>query len=93
MVLPEGCDFEPTTASEAYLQQEMRKILCEPPKYGKLKDCPFCGNSWGSPQIEQMKNGGRFFVSCMNPQCGGSSGFTDTKEEAVAIWNMRANAN
>ena len=24
--LPEGCDFEPMTATEAFLQQEMRKM-------------------------------------------------------------------
>ena len=29
MTLPEGCDFEPKTVTEAHLQQEMRKLLKE----------------------------------------------------------------
>lgn len=55
----------------------------------KIVNCPFCANSWGSPRPEQHTNGGRWSVSCMNPQCGASSGFADTEEEAIALWNKR----
>ena len=54
----------------------------------EIKECPFCGNSWGTPQIERHKEG-RFFVGCMNPRCGGSGGFCDTEDEAIEVWNTR----
>src|SRR5512135_1762359 len=57
-------------------------------KIMEIKECPFCGNSWGIPQTEQH-NGGRWTVSCMNPHCGSSSGFSDTEQEAIACWNKR----
>ena len=96
MRLPEGCDFEPKTVAEAHLQQEMRKLLQEPKKYEYkdgvwVKNCPFCANSWGPPQPEKHKDGGRWAVGCMNAHCGASSGFCDSKEEAITLWNKRAN--
>ena len=53
------------------------------------KECPFCGNSWGTPQTEQAHNGGRWQVACTNPRCGASSGWGDTEAEAIALWNTR----
>lgn len=90
MGIPESCDFEPKTAAEALLQQEIARILNEPNEYGELKDCPFCANSWDAPQVVQTEQAGRWFVQCLNPQCAGHSGFSDTREEAVACWNKRA---
>jgi len=56
-----------------------------------IEDCPFCDNSWGTPQPEQACNGGRWHVSCMNPHCGASSGFCDSEDEAISHWNKRNN--
>lgn len=57
-------------------------------KYDDLKDCPKCNNSLGKPLVEQHKEG-RWFVSCANINCGCSTGFSDTEEEAIVDWNDR----
>lgn len=59
------------------------------PHAGELKQCPFCGNSWGPPRIERQPNEGRYSVYCMNSHCGASSGFANTLDAAVALWNQR----
>jgi len=59
-------------------------------KFGDIDDCPFCGNSWGAPSVEQCADGGRWIVACTNPRCGGASGFCDTAQGARDTWNARA---
>lgn len=53
----------------------------------KLKPCPFCG---GETKIRTYSGMGRtmFFVQCND--CAAESSCYDTKEEAVAAWNRRA---
>ena len=55
----------------------------------KLKPCPFCG---GTPKV--VAGGFRpdpptYYVYCH--RCGASGGVCDTKKEAIAAWNRRAN--
>lgn len=54
----------------------------------EVKDCPFCGNSWGPPQIDKA-DGGRMVMTCMNPRCGASTGWCDSEEDAIKLWNTR----
>lgn len=51
-----------------------------------LKDCPFCGNSYIG--IEKHIHG-RLFAHCLNQSCGVSSGFCDSENEVVLLWNKR----
>lgn len=71
-------------------RDDLRAAANETTKYGKLKDCPFCGASWGPPQIDKAESG-RMVMVCMNPHCGASTGWCDSEEEAVALWNKRPN--
>ena len=45
----------------------------------KPKPCPFCG---GTPEV---------ITGGFRPDPGASGGICDTKKEAVAAWNRRAN--
>lgn len=69
---------------------EGSEMNSETSKLQETKECPFCGNSWGRPQAEVDKESGRWTVGCMNPRCGASSGYCDTEDEAVNLWNTRA---
>ncbi|MBQ0917502.1 ead/Ea22-like family protein [Hydrogenophaga aromaticivorans] len=69
---------------------EGSEMNSETSKLQETKECPFCGNSWGQPQAEVDKESGRWTVGCMNPRCGASSGYCDTEDEAVNLWNTRA---
>lgn len=63
----------------------------------KLKPCPFCGKSiavaWCNKDWLDFEKIETYAVSCdMNEGgCGGSSGFYETKEEAIEAWNRRTN--
>ena len=57
-------------------------------KYGDLKDCPSCDNSWGRPVVERNSDG-LVYVQCANPHCCTSTGWCDTEAEAKAAWNVR----
>lgn len=57
-------------------------------KYGDLKDCPFCNNSFGRPVPEQCKPEG-WIIVCANPRCGATSGLCDSEQDAISLWNQR----
>ena len=56
----------------------------EAEEMAELKPCPFCGRELLS--IEGWKD--LFWIECINCQTEGPSG--ETKEEAIEVWNWRA---
>ena len=56
----------------------------------ELKPCPFCG---GKADICKDEHIGTYRVECQNTRCPciPSTWFCETKEDAVKLWNRRAN--
>lgn len=57
----------------------------------ELKPCPFCGGSEITVVFnptEGVDMTGMYIVSC--DDCGGTSGYRYTQDDAVAAWNGRA---
>lgn len=65
----------------------------------KLAPCPFCGNTklFVGTEMEILTDeneiGGGYTVCCDYTQggCGATSGYRETKEEAISVWNKRVN--
>ena len=56
----------------------------------EIKNCPFCGNKaiLRKRRPDHIMNG-KSFVCCV--ECKAKTGYYDTEEEAIKIWNRRAN--
>lgn len=56
----------------------------------ELKACPFCGKT---DSVYVDKENELYQVVCYSTRggCGASSGYIDTKEEAIENWNKRSN--
>jgi len=58
----------------------------------KLKPCPFCGSSASEEwHMNSFWNEEFPVVCCDNDQCGARTGYCDSEEEAVEVWNKRHN--
>ena len=61
----------------------------------KLKPCPFCGNTDGvkiEPHYNPLPRQDGYEFGCHNLYCAMQpTGWAETAELAVEIWNMRAN--
>ncbi len=53
----------------------------------ELKRCPFCGREVVMNGCADLKGGPYYYVAC---ECGGNTMGAETKEEAAAKWNRRA---
>lgn len=51
----------------------------------ELKPCPFCGNNFPKIYCSQVYES--YYGYCSN--CGVKTRKTDTKEEAIEVWNRR----
>ncbi len=54
----------------------------------ELKPCPFCGCSNAAVQQYQTGRSTRYSVVCKD--CWAMTNVHDTKEDAIATWNRRA---
>ena len=54
----------------------------------KLKPCPFCNGSASYAFYVRSRNSTQQFVVC--DDCGAESKLCDSREEAAAVWNRRA---
>lgn len=56
----------------------------------KLKPCPFCGKSTTLDlDISELFSDYAIVCDYNEGGCGASSGYRDSEEKAVAIWNRR----
>ena len=53
-----------------------------------IKPCPFCGKS-DTVEIECDSEHIYVFCNTYNDGCGASSGYCNTEEEALELWNKR----
>ena len=67
------------------MNEESRKPSAIAIEY-ELKPCPFCSSQF--LHLRKMKGLG-WFIDCGD--CGGNSGYPQTKETAVSFWNFRKN--
>lgn len=59
----------------------------------KLKSCPFCGENNTMRYTGRNILTGKFGSNVYCKSCWASSGWRDTKEEAVQAWEERAEPN
>lgn len=52
----------------------------------ELLNCPFCG---GEAKVERYWNG-KYGAECADENCSGFWSVSDTEQEAIAVWNQRA---
>lgn len=55
-----------------------------------LLNCPFCGSDWVEPvKVLSKSNKNKFYIRCL--QCGCRTRSQGLIEDAIKLWNRRAN--
>ena len=54
-----------------------------------LKACPFCGHKGEVEQEEQLFETSEEWYRVICEACGGSAGWYQSQQEAIAAWNNR----
>lgn len=56
------------------------------------KDCPMCGSTATAYYRPSERYENSAWVSCDSEDCGTQTCFWETREQAIAAWNRRADA-
>lgn len=77
-----GCNIGDITQQHIDLVQKWSD------EHPDIKPCPFCGKS-DTVEIECDSEYIYVFCNTYNDGCGASSGYANTEEEALELWNKR----